>query len=88
MNEETRKDMLPEYLTRDEAGDYLQVDGRKIDMFRKNGLLRFGRLGRNYIYKKTWLDDFMEEWSGYDLSSEDNIRLSIKSRNWRDTHNI
>ena len=34
------------------------------------------------------LDDFMEEWAGYDLSSEENIRLAIQVRNWRSVHNV
>ena len=88
MNEETRNDLLPEYFDRDEAGRYLKIDGRKIDSFRRAGLLRFGRLGRNFIYRKAWLDDFMEEWAGYDLSSEKNIRLAIRSKDWRKTHNV
>ncbi len=88
MTMETKKDVSQEYFSRDEAGEYLQVDGRKIDSFRKAGLLRYGRLGRNYIYRKCWLDDFMEEWAGYDLSSDENIKLSIQARNWRNTHNV
>lgn len=79
---ENRKD----YFTQEEAADYLHTTARKIGLYRRRHLLRFGRLGKQFIYKKQWLDDFMEEWSGYDLSNAEKVTLAIAIKHWREEY--
>lgn len=79
-------DLKPEYMFADDASKYLMTTTRKIALYRQTGLLKFAKLGKNYVYKKTWLDEFMETWSGYDLSNADRIRSAINERNWRAKH--
>ena len=80
------EDLKPEYMFAPESAKYLQTTTRKIALFRKCGLLKWAKLGKNYVYKKTWLDDFMNDWSGYDLSNEPAIRLAINSKKWKVSH--
>lgn len=79
-------DLKPEYLTQEEAAGYLRCRPRMIALYRKHGLLRSAKLGRNFVYRVDWLNCFMETWSGYDMSSEDKIRLAVNSRAWRNKH--
>ena len=77
---------MSEYLFAEEASQYLKTTERKISLYRRRGLLRFGKLGKNYVYRREWLDQFMEEWEGFDLSNEKQIALAIKSKEWRRKH--
>ncbi len=79
-------DLLPEYLYQKEASKYLMTTERKIAIFRKYGMLKCAKLGKNYVYRREWLDSFMEEWSGFDLSNEEKIKLAIHSKEWHETH--
>lgn len=79
-------DLKPEYMYGAEASDYLRTTERKLSLYRRNGLLKWSKLGKNYCYKKQWLDEFMDAWSGYDLSSEQAVRLAINSKKWKETH--
>lgn len=78
--------LIEEYVFGDQASKYLKTTERKISLYRRHGLLKFSKLGKNYIYRKEWLDDFMESWAGYDLSNEKQIALSIKAKQWRQNH--
>ena len=88
MTEVLQNDLQPEYMFQKAASDYLMTTERKIALFRKCGILRFGKLGKNYVYKKSWLDEFMDEWAGYDLSNEEHIRMAINARKWKTSHGI
>lgn len=79
-------ELVPGYMFAKDAADYLRTTTRKISLYRRNGLLKFGKLGKNYVYKVSWLDEFMEAWSGYDLSNESAVKLAIKEKQWRQTH--
>ena len=81
-------DLKPEYMFQKESAEYLQTTERKIALFRKHGLLKHAKLGKNYVYRKEWLNQFMEDWSGYDLSNEDKIKLAINSREWHRKHGV
>lgn len=78
------QELMPEYMFGEEAAQYLQTTPRKISLYRRYGLLRYGKLGKNYVYKKSWLDDFMDAWSGYDLSNEEAVRLAINVKRWKE----
>ena len=75
--------MEKEYYTQAEAAEYLQTTGRKIGLYRKYKLIKYAKLGKKYLYKKAWLDEFMEDWSGYDLSNLDKIYTALALKEWR-----
>ena len=79
-------DLKSEYMYQKEASKYLMTTERKVSIFRKYGMLKCAKLGKNYVYKKSWLDDFMEQWSNTDLSNETKIRLAINARKWHETN--
>lgn len=80
------KDLKPCYLFGDEAAKYLRTTERKISLYRRTGLLKYCKLGKHYVYRTQWLDDFMESWNGYDLSSEKAIRYAIDAKRWKANH--
>jgi len=79
-------DLRPEYMRKEQAAQYILSTVKKLAIFRKYGMLKAAKLGKEYVYKKTWLDDFMEEWAGYDLSNPQRIAEAIKEKQWRRTH--
>lgn len=79
--------LLPDYMYQPEAAKYLRTTSRNIALWRKSGLLKAVKSGKSYVYKRSWLDQFMEDWSGYDMSNESKIRFAIKSENWKEKHN-
>ena len=83
-----REDLKPEYMFAADAAEYLRTTTKKIALFRQNNLVKYSKFGKNFVYKKSWLDTFSEEWAGYDLSNEERIRHSISEKAWRETHDI
>lgn len=79
-------DIAPEYMLLDEAAAYLRTTTKKIAMYRKHGLLKAGKLGKSYIYRREWLDSFANQWAGYDLSNESKIINAIAEKSWRAKH--
>ena len=79
--------LLPDYMFQPEAAKYLRTTGRNIALWRKSGLLKAVKSGKAYVYKRSWLDQFMEDWSGYDMSSETKVRFAINSESWKEKHN-
>ena len=79
-------DLSNEFMYGKEAAEYLRTTERKIAMFRKHGLLKSAKYGKNYVYRVTWLNEFSEEWAGYDLSNEERLRLAVNSRKWKENH--
>ncbi len=84
----TPSDLKPGYWFAEYAAMYLNTTTRKISLYRKYGLLRFAKFGKNYVYKKEWLDEFADTWAGYDLSNESKVKLAIREREWRTAHGI
>ena len=83
-----REDLKPEYMFAEEAAEYLRTTTRKLALFRKNNLVKYAKYGKNFVYKKSWLNDFSEEWADYDLSNEERIQYSISVKAWRESHEI
>lgn len=81
-----KTDLKPEYLLLEDAAAYLNTTSRKIALFRKYGLLRACKFGKNYCYKRSWLDDFADAWANFDLSNESKIQLAISEKQWREKH--
>lgn len=82
----SERDLMPGYLDSEEASVYLRSPKRKLGLLIKHGLLRYAKLGKGYIFRKEWLDDFMENWSGYDLGTEEKIIFAKSSRSWEERH--
>lgn len=83
-----KEDLLPEYMFKEEASQYLHTTSRKLALYRKHGLLRWSKFGKNFVYKKSWLDDFAETWACHDLSNEEAVRLAVRSKEWKDKHHL
>lgn len=79
-------DLVPGYMFAPAAAEYICTTERKIGLFRRYKLLKAGKLGKNYVYRKEWLDEFMETWAGYDLSNETAVKLAIKAKEWKRKH--
>ena len=84
----TYSDLASDYMYGAEASKYLLTTERKLSLYRRCGLLKYSKLGRNYVYRRQWLDEFMENWSGYDLSNEDKVRYAIDAKKWREAHQL
>ena len=80
----TEDKLLPEYMHADAAADYLLTTERKLALYRKYNLIKWAKLGKSFIYRKQWLDSFMESWSSCDLSNEEAVKLAVSSRKWRE----
>lgn len=82
-----RADLVPEYMFAEEAAAYLKTTTRKISLFRRFGLLKYGKYGKNYVYSKEYLDEFWKTWvCKYDLSNEEAVKLAIREEEWRKKH--
>ena len=67
------------YLTEVEAAEYLRTCRQTIRKLRKGGLIKSVKISRNYIYKKTDLDDLFDRFIGKDLSSDHYMNFVKKS---------
>ena len=57
------------YLTESEAANYLRTCKQNLRKWRNVNLLKATKVSRNWIYKRTDLDDFFNKFTGKDLSS-------------------
>lgn len=83
-----RETLLPDYMYAEEAAEYLHSNERKLALLRKMGLVKYNKLGKAFIYRKDWLDQFMEDWEGYDMSNPEQIRASIQFKAWKKKHKM
>lgn len=81
-------DLSPGYHFAPESAKYLNTTTRKVSLYRRYNLLKFAKFGKSYVYRKEWLDEFAEEWAGYDLSSEEKVKLAIREKEWRTAHDM
>lgn len=79
-------DLVPGYMLVSDASKYSRFTERKLSLYRRYGLLKAVKAGKAYVYRKEWLDEFMDEWAGYDLSSEAAVKLAIKEKDWKRKH--
>lgn len=82
----TQTESTKGFFNQQEAAEYLHTTDRKIGLYRRNKLIKYAKLGKNFLYKKEWLDQFIEDWQGYDLSNKEKMLNSIALREWRATH--
>jgi hypothetical protein len=76
----------PQYMDSEKASHYLSIPIRKLNLYRSEGLIKAVRCGKGYLYRQSWLDDFMEEYAGYDISNRDKIRAAVNEKRWRMSH--
>lgn len=79
-------DLKPGYFEGDEVAAYLRMSPRKLPIFRKYQMLKYVKLGRSFVYRKEWADEFMERYAGFDLSSETAIEQAAAIRAWESEH--
>lgn len=73
-------------LLNEEAAQYLCTTERNLAVLRKYELIKYAKCGKRFIYQREWLDQFLNEWAGYDLSNEANIKFAIHSKAWKEKH--
>lgn len=77
---ERLKDMLPEvekkqeYLTRKQVADILQLSLPTLSEYSKNGLIPSYRLGRSIRYKKTEIENIINDGLRFNLKREGDKR--------------
>ena len=77
---------LPQYMDSKDASQYLRIPIRKLNLYRSEGLIKSIRCGKGYCYRREWLDQFMENFAGYDISNRTKIRAAINEQKWRKSH--
>ena len=45
------------YLTTPEAAEYLRMHPKTLERLARAGEVRYARIGRRYLFKRTWLDE-------------------------------
>ena len=81
-----KEDDSAETMTSEDASAYLGTTSRNLALLRKYNLVKFAKCGKRFMYRKDWLNQFLDEWVGYDLSSEGNIKLAINGKKWKEKH--
>jgi len=81
-------ELVSDYMFGADASKYLLTTERKLALYRRYGLLKYSKLGKNFVYRRQWLDEFMENWKGYDLSNEGKVRLAINGKRWKEEHKL
>lgn len=76
----------PQYMDSEKASQYLCIPIRKLNLYRSEGLIKAVRCGKGYLYRQSWLDQFMEDFAGYDVSNREKIRQAINEKKWRAAH--
>ena len=81
-----KENLNSEFMFAPAAAEYLLSTVRKISLYRRYGLLKWCKFGKNYVYRKEWLDEFSKTWGGYDLSNEEKVKQAIRSKEWEKKH--
>lgn len=70
------------YLTTTEVAKKLGVDKRKVDSWRRNGLLKAFQTNRQgrWIYRESDVIQLFDDWNGLDLTDDESIRFSAQFR--------
>ena len=68
---------VPDTMYADEAAKYLKISKRKLSLLRKSGLIKAVRLNKHFLYRREWLNEFLDQNAGLDLRNESLTRSSI-----------
>ena len=63
------------FYTQEELAQVLRCDSRHIGRLRRAGLINFIKVGRNYIYRDSDVNSFVEQYANCDLSNENKIKV-------------
>ena len=63
------------FYTQEELAQVLRCDSRHIGRLRRAGLINFIKVGRNYIYRESDVNSFVDNYSNCDLSNENKIKV-------------
>lgn len=63
------------FYTQEELAHVLRCDSRHIGRLRRAGLINFIKVGRNYIYRESDVNSFVDQYANCDLSNENKIKV-------------
>lgn len=63
------------FYTQEELAHVFRCDSRHIGRLRRAGLINFIKVGRNYIYRDSDVNSFVEQYANCDLSNENKIKV-------------
>jgi excisionase family DNA binding protein len=66
------------FYTQEELAHVLRCDSRHIGRLRRAGLINFIKVGRNYIYRESDVNSFVEQYANCDLSNENKIKVYVQ----------
>ena len=66
------------FYTQAELAHVLRCDSRHIGRLRRAGLINFIKVGRNYIYRESDVNSFVEQYANCDLSNENKIKVYVQ----------
>ena len=69
--------------TTEELCNLFHTTERNINSLRTNGLLPAVRIGKGYIYSKKAIETFLDKYSGYELTNDQNMKeafMDLKSK--------
>lgn len=66
------------FYTQEELAHVLRCDSRHIGRLRRAGLINFIKVGRNYIYRESDVDSFVDQYANCDLSNENKIKAYMQ----------
>ena len=52
------------YLTKDDVKEYTNLSGYQINNGIRSGLLKFVYVGKKHLFKKQWVDNWLEQKGG------------------------
>ena len=69
---------MEKFYTQVELANMLRCDSRHIGRLRRAGLINFIKVGRNYIYRESDVNSFVDNYSNCDLSNENKIKVYMQ----------
>lgn len=66
---------MEKFYTQVELANMLRCDSRHIGRLRRAGLINFIKVGRNYIYRESDVNSFIDNYFNCDLSNENKIKV-------------
>lgn len=66
------------FYTQEDLAHVLRCDSRHIGRLRRAGLINFIKVGRNYIYRESDVNSFVDQYANCDLSNENKIKVYVQ----------
>ena len=68
---------IRQYYTGKELAKLLHVSEQRIAHWRQKGIRKSVRAGKGFLYREDWIDDMMDSMVGYDISSDEDVEISL-----------